>query len=137
MPSALQGLMSNVTLSLLILSLNATTPVNATLLDAELVFSFTTPHLYGPYIYALVVSLLVCLSGAHALRENGFAAGASFQTFVDASSRSESMMDPEVLDGRARIRYEELPGGDGRYGFVKEEFFGSRKDGQGIPLHSL
>lgn len=68
-------------------------------------------------------------------RENGFAAAAGFQSFVDAS-RSQSMMDPDVLAGRARIRYGELPGTDGRFGFIKEEYLGTEKYGQGIPLHT-
>lgn len=67
MPAAMEDLMSNITLSLLTKSLNANTPVNATLLNSELVFKYSAPHLYGPYIYAVVISLLACLSGVHAM----------------------------------------------------------------------
>lgn len=126
MPTALQDLMNNITLSLLTLDLNSTTTVNATELNSELVFHYDAPQLYGTYIYAIVVSLLACLGGFHALRENGFAATASFRAFIDAS-RNPSMMDPDVLNGTARVRYGEIPGSDGRWGFIKEDFLGVQR----------
>ncbi|KAL8290111.1 hypothetical protein RQP46_003050 [Phenoliferia psychrophenolica] len=125
MPTALQNMMHNITLSLLTLNLNSTSPVNATELNSELAFHYDASQLYGTYIYAIVVSLLVCIGGIHALRENGFAASAGFQTFVDAS-RNPSMMDPDVLNGKARVRYGEIPGEDGRWGFIKEEYLGEQ-----------
>lgn len=67
MPAAMEKLMSKFTLSLLATSLNSTTPVNATLLNSELVFAYDAPRLYGPYIYAVAISLLACLSGLHAM----------------------------------------------------------------------
>lgn len=46
-------------------------------------------------------------------------------------------MDPDVLAGKARIQYGELPGSDGRFGFIKEEYVDQdRYVGQSIPLHT-
>lgn len=119
MTSALEDLFNNVTLSVLTLNLGSTASVNATLFDAELVFAYNSRRLAGPYAYALVASLLACLVGSHSMRSNGFSARAGFEAFVDAP-RSDSMMDPDVLGGRARIKYSPLAGDNGRYGFVKE-----------------
>lgn len=120
MASALQDLFNNITLSVLTVPLGPTESVNATLYDSELVFVYDTRRLAGPYGYALLASLFACVVGAHAMWRNGFAAKAGFEAFVDAS-RSESMVDPEVLAGRARIMYVPLEGGaEGRFGFVKE-----------------
>ncbi|KAK4703166.1 hypothetical protein P7C70_g3054, partial [Phenoliferia sp. Uapishka_3] len=120
MPAALQGVMSNITLSLLATPINSTTQVNATLLDSQVVFSYNPKELYIPYIYAFATSLVACLFGALAIHANHFTAGATFKTFIDAAS-NHSMRDPEVLGGKARIKYVEVPESEGgRYAFVKQ-----------------
>lgn len=124
-PSGLEQLMQNITLSFAAQALSSSTggpmaPATTTVLTTCTLSSSSTVYIYHSSILliaygtALAICLLSVVSGIIALRSNGFGGGVSFTAFLDAF-RNPALADPaRTLDEGTRLRYGKLVVADGR-----------------------
>ncbi|KAF7303952.1 hypothetical protein MIND_00625900 [Mycena indigotica] len=119
LPTVLESLLQNITLSILTLDRTQTTKTSCMTFSSEQHFTYDAYRLWLVYGPALAVALLCNIVGALALMENGFGATDGFSDFLAATRYSEL----REVDSRQRVRlkYGMLRGYDGRYAFAKPE----------------
>ncbi|KAJ7261552.1 hypothetical protein C8J57DRAFT_1634612 [Mycena rebaudengoi] len=118
-PSVIESLLQNITLSLLTVDPSQTT--NTTCLSMNLVphFAYNARRLWLVYGSGLGLSLLCAVVGVAALFQNEFGATGSFSDFL-AATRNAELNDID-LGKRVRLRYGPLKNGGGRYAFAQPE----------------
>ncbi|KAJ6510767.1 hypothetical protein C8R45DRAFT_1207627 [Mycena sanguinolenta] len=118
-PSAVESLLQNITLSLL--TVDASQTMNTTCLSTNLVphFAYNARRLWLVYGLGLGLSLLCAIVGLVALFQNEVGATGSFSDFL-AATRNAELNDLD-LGKHVRLRYGPLKNGDGRYAFAPSQ----------------
>ncbi|KAJ7266035.1 hypothetical protein C8J57DRAFT_1619229 [Mycena rebaudengoi] len=129
-PSAMESLLQNITLSLLTVDPSQTT--DTTCLSTNLFphFAYNARRLWLVYGLGLGLSLLCAVVGIVALFQNEFGATGSFSDFLAATRNAE--LDDIDLGQHVRLQYGPLKNGGGRYAFAQPESLGGDRP---VPGH--
>nr|GAT60397.1 predicted protein [Mycena chlorophos] len=124
-PTAMQDLMTNISLSLLsgAVDPSQTTETTCTFTDTFTHFVYNHTRLWLIYVLGLGAALLCDLAGLWALWRNKFGGGAEFSEFVRATrSRELNHLDLSDEEWQAvRLQYGPVGSEGGRYAFVTPE----------------
>ncbi|KAJ7784863.1 hypothetical protein DFH07DRAFT_1054420 [Mycena maculata] len=145
--TAMESLLSNITLSMLTVDPSQTTGTTCVHSDSLPYFSYNARRLWLVYGLALGLALLCDLIGVLALLHNRFSAMAGFTDFL-AATRNPELDDVDFSEGsqrdRLRLRYGPLGDGSGRQAFAfpdslqtAEDCKGLRVSGRGEENHEL
>lgn len=118
LPSGVEQLMQNVTLSLVAQNLNTstTTETQCTYSTSTTVFEYHSATLFAAYGSGLGMCFVAVVLGLVALRGNGFGGGTSFSAVLDAT-RNPGLADvSHHLDDQTPLRYGRLPAGNDAFG---------------------
>lgn len=123
LPSKMEGLLQNITLSILTGSLDATQTTSTTCIRMESIqrFEYDAHRLWLVYGLGLGAALLCDLVGIAALFRNAFGATDDFSDFLGATRNAELDTLDLKQPGRIRLRYGPVRSEGGRCAFARPE----------------